>query len=116
MDSRHGICWTPRKSPYNFERYQSELEHTHMQDLDDDTTVAKWSKMHGIIIPYMNDLGYRKRYLPDFLVQYTDGTLAIHEIKNPKLIDSEEVKLKRRAAELWCKRRGMEYKIVSVRV
>jgi hypothetical protein len=30
-------------------------------------------------------------------------------------MDSDEVKRKRKAAEMWCKRRGMEYIVATVR-
>jgi N-acetylglutamate synthase-like GNAT family acetyltransferase len=50
-----------------------------------------------------------RRYCPDFIVQYVDGKRVLLEVKGFHQIDSDEVKRKRKAAEIWCKRRGMEY-------
>ena len=53
-------------------------------------------------------------YLPDFIVQYTDGRRVVLEVKDPSRVDSDEVKRKRKAAEIWCKKRGMEYVLATV--
>jgi hypothetical protein len=55
-----------------------------------------------------------RRYCPDFLVQYTDDLIAIVEVKDPTRLVSDDVVRKRKAAEIWCKRRGMEYKIATI--
>jgi hypothetical protein len=55
-----------------------------------------------------------RRYKPDFLVEYTDGRIAVIEVKDPSRVDSEDVKRKRSAAEIWCKKRGIEYSTFTV--
>jgi hypothetical protein len=35
-------------------------------------------------------------------------------VKDPSRIDSDDVKRKRSAAELWCKKRGMEYIVYTL--
>jgi hypothetical protein len=112
--SKHGIKENTKKSPYNFEKYDSELELWMMEKLDADPTVVKWMGRHGITIPWVDVQKHMRRYCPDFIVEYIDGHKAILEVKDPSRIDSDEVKRKRKAAEMWCKRRGMEYVVAMV--
>jgi beta-lactamase superfamily II metal-dependent hydrolase len=42
------------------------------------------------------------------------GDAALIEVKDPSRIDSDDVKRKRSAAELWCKKRGMEYIVYTL--
>ena len=112
--SKHGIKENPKKSPYNFEKYDSELELWMMEKLDADPTVVKWMKRHGITIPWIDVQKHMRRYVPDFIVEYTDDHKSILEVKDPSRVDSDEVKRKRKAAEMWCKRRGMEYVVATV--
>ena len=112
--SRHGELWNPKKSPYNFERYQSDLERRMMTRLEDDPQVKKWMKRHGISIPWIDGQKHQRRYVPDFLLEYQDGRIAIIEVKDPSRLDSHDVQRKRKAAEIWCKQRGMEYSIMTI--
>lgn len=112
--SKHDIYWGPQKSPYNFEKYDSNLERMMMEKLDGDPTVVKWMKRHGITIPWIDIQKHQRRYCPDFIVEYCDGHKAILEVKDPSRLDSDEVKRKRTAAEMWCKRRGMEYIVATI--
>ena len=52
--------------------------------------------------------------MPDFLVEYEDGTKAVIEVKDPSRLDSNDVQRKRKAAEMWCTQRRMEYVIATV--
>ena len=106
--------WPLQKSPYNFERYDSHLEELMMMKLDADPVVAKWMKRHGVTIPWVDVQKHMRRYVPDFLVEYTDARKALVEVKDPSRVDTDEVKRKRKAAEIWCKRRGMEYVIATI--
>jgi hypothetical protein len=112
--SKHGEFWNPAKSPYNYERYQSGLEQRMMQRLEADPTVKKWMKRHGISIPWIDVQKHQRRYVPDFLVEYVDGHKAIIEVKDPSRVDSGDVQRKRKAAEMWCKQRRMEYVIATI--
>lgn len=113
--SRHGRYENPQKSPYNYEVYQSDLERRMMVKLEADPVVRKWMKRHGISIPWIDSQKHQRRYVPDFLVEYTDGRKAVVEVKDPSRIDSDDVQRKRRAAEMWCKQRHMEYVIATVK-
>ena len=112
--SKHGIYEKPKKSPYNFERFQSDLERRMMVRLDADPNVKKWMKRHGISIPWIDGQKHQRRYMPDFIVEYNDGRKTIVEVKDPSRIDSNDVQRKRKAAEIWCKQRGMEYEMATI--
>jgi len=112
--SKHGIFENPRKSPFNFEQYQSDLERRMMTKLEADPTIAKWQKRHGISIPWIDGQKHQRRYIPDFLVEYTDGRKAVIEVKDPSRMDSNDVQRKRKSAEMWCKQRRMEYVIATI--
>ena len=112
--SKRGIYEAPAKSPYSFERYDSDLERRMMAKLEQDPEVAKWQKRHGISIPWIDTHGRRCNYRPDFVVEYTDGRKILLEVKNPAMIDSPAVLRKRNAAEEWCRIRGMAYELATI--
>jgi hypothetical protein len=112
--SKHGVFENPKKSPYNFERYQSDLERRMTSRLESDPTVKRWMKRHGISIPWIDGQKHQRRYVPDFLVEYIDERKALIEVKDASRIDSNDVKRKRKAAEMWCKQRRMEYLIATI--
>lgn len=112
--SKHGDFSNPLKSPYNFEKFDSDLERKMMVRLEADPLVCKWMKRHGITIPWVDGQKHMRRYNPDFLVEYTDGRKVLLEVKDPTRFDSDDVKRKRKAAEIWCKRRGMSYVLASL--
>ena len=112
--SKHGEFWNPKKSPYNYERFQSDLERRMMVRLEADQNVRKWMKRHGISIPWIDGQKHQRRYVPDFIVEYDDGRRLIIEVKDPSRIDSNDVQRKRKAAEMWCKQRGIEYEMATI--
>lgn len=112
--SKHGVYENPQKSPWNFEKFQSGLEEKMMKQLETDPHVAKWMKRHGITIPWIDGQKHQRRYVPDFLVEYEDGRKVLIEVKDPSRMDSNDVKRKCKAAEIWCKQRGMEYILATV--
>jgi hypothetical protein len=112
--SKHGILEDPKKSPYNYEAYDSLLELNFMQRMEADPAVRRWMKRHTITIPWIDAQKHNRRYHPDFLVEHTDGTKALIEVKDPTRVDSDDVLRKRRSAEMWCKRRDMRYIIQTV--
>lgn len=112
--SNRGIYEDPGKSPYSFERYDSDLERKLRVRLEQDSEVAKWQKRHGISIPWIDTQGRRCNYRPDLLVEYTDGRKKLIEVKNPAMMDSPSVLRKRSAAEEWCRKRGMTYELATI--
>lgn len=85
-----------------------------MARLESDVEVVKWMKRHGISIAWIDGQRHQRRYVPDFIVEYEDGRRNIIEVKDPSRIDSDDVKRKRKAAEMWCKQRGMEYMMATI--
>ena len=112
--SNRGIYEYPTKSPYSFERYDSDLERKMMIRLEQDSEVTKWQKRHGISIPWIDIQGRKCNYRPDFLVEYTDSHKVLLEVKNPAMMDSPSVQRKRSAAQEWCRRRGMAYELATI--
>src|SRR3989337_4239152 len=106
--SIHGKFETPKKSPVNFERFQSDLERRMMDRLERDPHVVKLTKRHGITIPWIDGQKHQRRYVPDFLVEFEDGRKVLIEVKDPSRVDSNDVQRKRKSAEIWCKQRNME--------
>ena len=111
--SIRGNFLNPTKSPWNFESYHSDLERRMMVRLESDPHVVKWMKRHGITIPWIDGQKHQRRYVPDFFVEHVDGKKEIVEVKDPSRLDSNEVQRKRKAAEIWCKQRGMEYTMAT---
>jgi len=103
----------PKKSAYSLEYYDSSWELDYMKELESDPKVAKWTKNHGISIPYFDDENKFHTYRPDFLVQTTDGKVELREMKGGHLLDNPITKRKIDAARKWCKARKMEIRLMS---
>ncbi len=113
MQTKRGTLSNLRKSPHAFEAYDSALERDYMVELDHDPAVKEWTKRHGITIPY-RFFGIPRKYLPDFLVTYNDGSQALHETKGLPLMFWVSTKLKRQSAEEYCANLGWKYKMITV--
>ncbi len=109
-----GVYKNPKKSAWSVEYYDSNPEREFMDFLEDEQSVAKWTKNHGIRIPYQNLDGGVARYTPDFLIEYTDGTQELVEIKGGHLINNPINQKKSKAGKEWCKRRGIKYTMREV--
>ncbi len=107
--SNRGKYESPATSLWNFENYDSDLER-----LEGDAHVRKWVKRHGVIIPWIDGQRRQRRYVPYFLVEYQDGQKAVIEVKDLGRIDSDDALRKGKAAEMWCKQRGMKYRLETV--
>jgi len=112
--SKRGDFANPQKSPWNFEKFQSDLERKMMLRLETDPYVRKWMKRHGIVIPWIDGQKHQRKYSPDFLVEYDDGRRVIIEVKDPSRMDSPDILRKRKSAEIWCRQRGMEYVMMTI--
>ena len=104
---------SPGKSAYSVEFYQSDQEKRFMDELERDEKVNKWTKNHGIRIPYFNFDGKLAHYVPDFLVEYVDGKQEIVEIKGSHMM-TKITQLKADATSEWCKKRNINYRIIEV--
>lgn len=112
MISKKGKLTNLQKSPSGEEGYDSALEREYMVELERDPAVIKWTKRHGLRIPYKL-LGFTRHYLPDFLVEYKDGHKEIHETKGLPLLLWTSTKLKRETAEEYFGKIGWRYKIIT---
>lgn len=110
--SEKGIIENLKKSPFSYERYDSHWEKEYMEQLEDDSTVSKWTKNHNIRIPFVDDAGFKKHFEPDFLIEKTDGTKEIHEVKGTHLMN-RETELKMNAAKLFCEARKMKFRLIT---
>ncbi|MFH1109798.1 MAG: TnsA endonuclease N-terminal domain-containing protein [Planctomycetota bacterium] len=111
MLSKRGTLSNLRRSPLGTETYDSLLERDYMIELEHDPAVREWTKKHSIVIPYT--FGWLRRYLPDFLVTYKDGSKELHETKGVPLLFWISTKLKRQSAEKYCEALGWKYKLVT---
>ena len=105
------IYFEGKKSPFNYETLDSVAgEKRYAEELENDTNVIAWTKVHKIVIPYRNKKGIPAKYYPDFLVRKKNQTeLELVEIKGSHLKDDPNVALKKKAAEDWCHQREMKY-------
>jgi len=109
--SERGEFEDTKKSPYNFEYYDSSWELEFMKELEKDPEVIKWTKNHGIIIPYWDQNGKLRGFKPDFLIEKKDGSKEIIEMKGRHLLP--QFKRKMEAAKEWCKARKMTFRVIS---
>jgi len=112
MISKKGTLTNLKKTPDGKENYDSALEREYMVELERDQAVVRWTKKHGLKIPY-KVFGFSHKYLPDFLVEYKDGHKEIHETKGLPLMLWLSTKLKREAAEEYFEKLGWKYKMVT---
>lgn len=112
--SKYGYYEDPEKSAYSIEYYEFGWEYEYMKELEGDDTVIKWTKNHGIRIPYFDESENKfKNYNPDFLVEKTDSAIELVEIKGKHLLKTPNTKRKAEAAKKWCDARGIKYRLIS---
>lgn len=112
VQSKRGVLKGLHKVPGGQFNYDSLFERDYALYLEAESGVKAWYKDHGIKIPYRL-FGLRKSYWPDFLVEYQDGTKELHETKGAGFLSWLTVHLKRRAADEWCRQRGMKYRFIE---
>ena len=112
MISKKGTLTQLKKTPDGKEDYDSALEREYMVELERDPAVVRWTKKHGLKIPY-KVFGFPHKYLPDFLVEYKDGHKEIHETKGLPLMLWLSTKLKQGAAEEYFEKLGWKYKMIT---
>ena len=103
----------PTKSPYTLEYYDSSWEKEYMKELEEDDSIAKWTKNHGLRIKYFDSNNKFKTYVPDFLVENTNGVIELVEMKGTHLLKNPDTKKKIEFAKKWCEARKIKYRIIS---
>ena len=109
---------------------RSSWEFRFAQFCDENENITRWAS-ESIKIPYQNPYtGKYSNYIPDFLVEYTDANGAKHveliEIKPStqttmegagKSVNNQQMVVlnaaKWTAAQEWCKRQGIKFRIVN---
>ena len=112
MKSNRGKLIGLKRSPYGEESYDSDLEKYYMVELERMPGVKSWTKKHNIKIPYC--FAFIKRYyIPDFLVEFNDGSKEIHETKGLPFLFLLSTELKKSSAEEYCKKLGWKYVFIT---
>lgn len=91
--------------------YRSSWERRHMELLDLDENVLSYD-YEPFCIDYVWQ-GKGHRYLPDFVVRYSDGRIEMHEVGVKTLKQLERARAKQAAAEEYCARHGWKFRIIS---
>jgi hypothetical protein len=104
--TKKGIHYSA-KSQNNI-HYKSSYEETYMMFLDKDSSVASYS-YEEITILYDEC----KRYVPDFIVTYTNGTKALVEVKGMHLLEQESTKRKLKAGEEYARSNDMSFLLIT---
>jgi arabinogalactan endo-1,4-beta-galactosidase len=113
IQSKRGTLAGLKRNPAGQSKYDSLLERDYMRELEHEGGVVKWTKEHGIKIPYRIFGIISRNYLPDFLVTFADGSQELHETKGEGFLFWLETHAKRAAADTWCKSRSMKYKLIE---
>ena len=113
IQSKRGVLSGLARNPAGQSRYDSLLERDYMRELEEMGGVTKWTKDHGIRIPYRLLGVIPRNYLPDFLVTFADGSKEVHETKGAGFLFWLETHAKRAAADEWCRRQGMRYRFIE---
>lgn len=109
-------CWELiglTKCPQWRAKYDSLLERNYMRELENMWGVISWTKDHGIQIPYKIFGLLPKKYLPDFLVTYADGSKEIHETKWAGFLAWTSTHAKRLAGDEYCRKNNMKYRFIE---
>lgn len=110
-------------------KYRSSWELAFMRMCDAHPNIHKWAS-ENIKIPYRSPMdGKYHNYVPDFMIQYTDKNGSSHveliEIKPANQTTMENAKNSRNqiqvainaakwtAAQEWCKRKGIRFKVIN---
>lgn len=109
--------------------YRSSWELAFMRMCDQHPNIVKWAS-EAIKIPYMHPVtGKYANYVPDFMIQYVDANGAGHveliEIKPSNQTTMENANSRQQkasviinaakwtAAQEWCQRRGIRFKVIN---
>ena len=113
IQGKRGVLTGLKKEPRGRSTYDSLFEKKYMHTLEEWGGVKEWTKDHGIVIPYRMFGIILKKYHPDFLVTFANGEQEVHETKGAGFLAWASTHAKRRAADAWCKERGMKYQFIE---
>lgn len=90
-------------------KYRSSYEKRFISLLDKDISIKQFEYE-----PFSIQYNIGKRYLPDFKIEYINGTIELIEVKPLFKLEDETVKLKAQAAMLFCQEKGWNYRFVTL--
>lgn len=95
-------------------KYRSGWEAAYMAHLDDNADVKSWG-YECFHIEYLSNksTGKMRKYIPDFRIERTDGSVELVEIKPSKKLCKPTVQKKIRAAQDWCSINGVVFRIIT---
>lgn len=95
-------------------KYRSGWELVYLQWLDAHAAVKTFG-YESVKIPYISNVRSKKlrNYLPDFLVEFTDGSLQLVEIKPKRRVPQATVQKKLKAAQSWCQEHGVTLVVLT---
>lgn len=113
IQSKRGVLTGLKRNPRGQSSYDSLLERNYMSELETMGGVVSWTKDHDIRIPYRIFGLILRNYVPDFLVTFADGSKELHETKGAGFLFWLETHAKRRAADAWCRKAEMRYRLIE---
>lgn len=92
-------------------KYRSSWELYVCKHLDEDQNVLDY-EYEPYKIPYLSNVSSKKyrNYIPDFVVNYIDGSQKIIEVKRTSALNNSIVLKKAEAAKKWCENLTIETK------
>ncbi len=95
-------------------KYRSGWELAYLKHLDDNVMVKTFG-YESVKIPYISNVrsGKLRNYLPDFLVEYVDGTSQLVEIKPKRKVAHVTVQKKLKAAQEWCNAHSVSLVVIT---
>lgn len=113
--SEKGVLKELKRCTRTSEPYDSTWERDYMLLLEKDSTVLRWERCRSLRIPYTKSDGSRGRYNPDFIVERMEGAKELHEVKGGHLLGDADTQRKFAAAEAFCQKRAMVFKVITRR-
>lgn len=95
------------------EWFDSYWEVQYMNELDRDPLVLRWTRHHGLSIPYRKWWGGQGYYEPDFLVEIAGGEKELREVKGEHLFKDANTARKLKAGDAFCQSRGMIFRVIT---
>ena len=93
--------------------YDSELEKSILEDLDNCVFVKK-IKTQSLVVPYNSKTGKKvKTYIPDIQLLLVDNSIVIIEVKPVREMINSKVLRKHKALRKYCKENGFGFTIVG---
>lgn len=95
-------------------QFESSLERDYIYLLEFNSNV-KFYLEQPLEIKYEDYNGKKRKYTPDFIVEYFDGKIELIEIKYKSVLISkrDELEIKFEAAKKFCKKNQFEFKVIT---